>query len=146
MEHALVLRGKCVRANMRCNLGQTVPARAGDPTADSLHPNKRHVNRPVDSPLPSISPSKAGPRLIRECFDASKLYKRPPQTVWFSTIFLLSTTQNGPQRDAWSTSLLVLLQNGGLSLSLTGRCLRCNFSRHLLDSVPGNIDGWVLLR
>jgi hypothetical protein len=34
MEHALVLRGKCVRANMRCNLGQTVPARAGDPTAD----------------------------------------------------------------------------------------------------------------
>jgi hypothetical protein len=36
MEHALVLRGKCVRANMRCNLGQTVPARAGDPTADTL--------------------------------------------------------------------------------------------------------------
>jgi hypothetical protein len=36
MEHALVLRGKCVRANMRCNLGQTVPARAGDPTADSF--------------------------------------------------------------------------------------------------------------
>jgi hypothetical protein len=36
MEHALVLRGKCVRANMRCNLGQTVPARAGDPTADKL--------------------------------------------------------------------------------------------------------------
>jgi hypothetical protein len=35
MEHALVLRGKCVRANMRWNLGQTVPARAGDPTADS---------------------------------------------------------------------------------------------------------------
>jgi hypothetical protein len=34
MEHALVLRGKCVRANMRWNLGQTVPARAGDPTAD----------------------------------------------------------------------------------------------------------------
>jgi hypothetical protein len=36
MEHALVLRGKCVRANMRCNLGQTVPARAGDPTADNI--------------------------------------------------------------------------------------------------------------
>jgi hypothetical protein len=35
MEHALVLRGKCVRANMRWNLGQTVPARAGDPTADT---------------------------------------------------------------------------------------------------------------
>jgi hypothetical protein len=34
MEHALVLRGKCVRANMRWNLRQTVPARAGDPTAD----------------------------------------------------------------------------------------------------------------
>jgi len=34
-EHALVLMGKCVRANMRWNLGQTVPARAGDPTADS---------------------------------------------------------------------------------------------------------------
>jgi hypothetical protein len=26
--------GKCVRANMRWNLGQTIPARAGDPTAD----------------------------------------------------------------------------------------------------------------
>jgi hypothetical protein len=36
MEHALVLRGKCVRANMRWNLGQTVPARAGDPTADRV--------------------------------------------------------------------------------------------------------------
>jgi hypothetical protein len=36
-EHALVLRGKCVRANMRWNLGQTVPARAGDPAADRLH-------------------------------------------------------------------------------------------------------------
>jgi hypothetical protein len=35
IEHALVLRGKCVRANMRWNLGQTVPARAGDPTADT---------------------------------------------------------------------------------------------------------------
>jgi hypothetical protein len=35
MEHALVLKGKCVRANMRWNLGQTVLARAGDPTADS---------------------------------------------------------------------------------------------------------------
>jgi hypothetical protein len=37
MEHALVLRGKCVRANMRWNLEQTVPARAGDPTADTPH-------------------------------------------------------------------------------------------------------------
>jgi hypothetical protein len=36
MEHALVLKGKCVRANMRWNLGQTVPARAGDPTADTM--------------------------------------------------------------------------------------------------------------
>jgi hypothetical protein len=34
MEYALVLMGKCVRANMRWNLGQTIPARAGDPTAD----------------------------------------------------------------------------------------------------------------
>jgi hypothetical protein len=34
MGHALVLMGKCVRANMRWNLGQTIPARAGDPTAD----------------------------------------------------------------------------------------------------------------
>jgi hypothetical protein len=33
-EHALVLMGKCVRANMRWNLGQTVLAHAGDPTAD----------------------------------------------------------------------------------------------------------------
>jgi len=33
-EHALVLMGNCVRANMRWNLGQTVPALAGDPTAD----------------------------------------------------------------------------------------------------------------
>jgi hypothetical protein len=33
-EHALVLMGKCVRANMLWNLGQTIPARAGDPTAD----------------------------------------------------------------------------------------------------------------
>jgi hypothetical protein len=30
-KHALVLMGKCVRANMRWNLGQTVPARARDP-------------------------------------------------------------------------------------------------------------------
>jgi hypothetical protein len=29
------LKGKCVRANMQWNLGRTVPARAGDPTADS---------------------------------------------------------------------------------------------------------------
>jgi hypothetical protein len=34
-EHALVLMGKCVRANMRWNLGQTVPARAGDPRPTS---------------------------------------------------------------------------------------------------------------
>jgi len=34
-EHALVLMGKCVRENMRWNLGQTVPARAVDPTADT---------------------------------------------------------------------------------------------------------------
>jgi hypothetical protein len=36
-EHALVQKGKCVRANMQWNLGQTEPARAGDPTADKLH-------------------------------------------------------------------------------------------------------------
>jgi hypothetical protein len=42
MEHALVLRGKCVRANMRWNLGQTVPARAGDPTADK---ELRYIHR-----------------------------------------------------------------------------------------------------
>ena len=36
MEHALVLRRKCARANMRWNLGQTVPVRAGDPTTDII--------------------------------------------------------------------------------------------------------------
>jgi hypothetical protein len=39
MEHALVLKGNCVRANMWWNLGQTVPARAGDPTADKILEN-----------------------------------------------------------------------------------------------------------
>jgi hypothetical protein len=44
MEHALVLRGKCVRANMRWNLGQTVPARTGDPTADKIPGSQGRVN------------------------------------------------------------------------------------------------------
>jgi hypothetical protein len=45
MEHALVLRGKCVRANMRWNLGQTVPARAGDPTADRSRVTAEQVDK-----------------------------------------------------------------------------------------------------
>ena len=35
-EYALVLIGKYMRANMWCNLGQTVLGRAGDPTAEKV--------------------------------------------------------------------------------------------------------------
>ena len=44
-EYALVLMGKCVRANMRWNLGQTVPVRAGDPTADKISSLRSYAAR-----------------------------------------------------------------------------------------------------
>jgi hypothetical protein len=44
-EHALVLMGKCIRANMRWNLGQTVPAREGYPRPTKT--TASNLNRPL---------------------------------------------------------------------------------------------------
>jgi len=46
-EHVLVLMGNCVRAKMRWNLGQTVPACAGDSTADSYEGRSVNVTKHI---------------------------------------------------------------------------------------------------